>query len=318
MIRTLPRWSPFALCVPLIWGWPSADAPSARHHHKMVLDGARERIVLFGGNVEGGNGWTADTWEWDGEAWHEADGDGASPPGVSSHAMAYDAARERTLLFGGARTDRSLAGTTWQWNGASWQAHEGDGPSARHSPAMGYDAARQVVVLFGGSGRGSDAQWEWDGQWHAIELPEDHPPPLMRAGFSFDPNRRAMLLFGGYLGSVHGDTWSWDGEAWTRLEVEGPTPRANAAMATDPVRNRVVLFGGSDSNHELYRDTWEWDGERWEQCADSGPAPRTVPAMAYDPDSKRILLHGGRGAARQAYGDLWAWDGETWTEVAPR
>ncbi len=82
---------------------------------------------------------------------------------------------------------------------------------------------------------------------------------------AFDPVNRTVLLFGGLDGALRGlsDTWSWDGSAWTQLDVSGPTPRGHHAMAGDPVRKRVVLFGGSVQSN--LGDTWEWDGEQW-QC----------------------------------------------------
>lgn len=43
----------------------------------------------------------ADTWEWDGATWTRIMG-GIVPPQRANHALAYDAARARVLLFGGA------------------------------------------------------------------------------------------------------------------------------------------------------------------------------------------------------------------------
>jgi hypothetical protein len=43
---------------------PGAVLPPARTHHAMAYDAARDRIVLFGGTVDGAN--AGDTWERDG------------------------------------------------------------------------------------------------------------------------------------------------------------------------------------------------------------------------------------------------------------
>src|SRR5262245_16947650 len=37
----------------------------------------------------------------------------------SAHVMAYDAARERVVLFGGTLV-HALLGDTWEWDGVSW------------------------------------------------------------------------------------------------------------------------------------------------------------------------------------------------------
>src|SRR5688572_4916037 len=68
--------------------------------------------------------------------------------------MAYDAARQRIVLFGG-RIDSGVAplGQTWEWDGSSWSLQNpAASPPPRHSHALAYDAARQRIVLFGGSG----------------------------------------------------------------------------------------------------------------------------------------------------------------------
>ena len=37
-----------------------------------------------------------------------------------------------------------------------------------------------------------------------------------RHAMAYDNARQRTLLFGGYNGSVLGDTWDWDGRVWTR------------------------------------------------------------------------------------------------------
>jgi len=79
--------------------------------------------------------------------------------------MAYDAARGRTVLFGGfGAVD---FGDTWEWDGATWTAVDaGFGPGPLDSFGLSYDTARRRTVLFGGHsgtvGERADT-WEWDG-----------------------------------------------------------------------------------------------------------------------------------------------------------
>ncbi len=129
--------------------------PSGRRGFALVYDAARERVLLFGG-------WASDwrlpnygdlldeTWEWDGLHWTQLAAE-ASPPGRSDHALAYDSARERVVLFGG-RWDSSGRDDTWEWDGTGWTGHY---PNPRPFPSSGYglaydEAHRQVVFL--GSG----------------------------------------------------------------------------------------------------------------------------------------------------------------------
>jgi hypothetical protein len=48
-----------------------------------------------------------------------------------------------------------------------------------------------------------------------------------------------VVLFGGATsvnadGPVLADTWTWDGAAWTQLDVVGPPARQSASMAAGP------------------------------------------------------------------------------------
>ncbi|MBI3893655.1 MAG: hypothetical protein HY303_19215 [Candidatus Wallbacteria bacterium] len=64
----------------------------------MVFDSARQRIVVFGGTAGSRLG-LGDTWQWTGTVWEEAATAG-SPSRRSGHAMAYDSARGKVVLFG--------------------------------------------------------------------------------------------------------------------------------------------------------------------------------------------------------------------------
>ncbi|NMO16789.1 hypothetical protein HPC49_09085 [Pyxidicoccus fallax] len=147
-----------------------ATAPSARLGHALAYDSARQRVVLFGGSeMKSVSEYVVlnDTWEWDGTNWvQEAP---AAAPGVRlSHALAYDSARQRIVLFGGGGKGSSWD-DTWEWDGTNWeQKAPAAAPGARMSHALAYDSARQRVVLFGGRERKSGTvfvdvndTWEW-------------------------------------------------------------------------------------------------------------------------------------------------------------
>ncbi len=305
-----------------VWGertWQSREAkgpsPSPRYAHAMAYDGDRGRVVLFGGAFDGGR--FADTWEWTGQSWRLITPlDGVRPRLRQYHAMAYDRARGRTVLFGG--YSGGEMGDTWVWDGSSWQsvATQGVSPPARYRHAMAYDSARKRVVLFGGgiSGRRFGDTWEWDGTlWHHIEPQGPSPAPRRDHAMAYDAARERVVLFGGDDDSV----WEWDGELWHRVEPEGPAPpaRGEHAMAYDAVRERVVLFHGNRSSGS--NPTWEWDGRSWHAMArqEPSPSPRYAAAMAYDAGDGRVILFGGYdGSFRNG---TWAWDGRAWHSVVP-
>ncbi|RKH14236.1 hypothetical protein D7V77_39905 [Corallococcus sp. CA041A] len=95
-----------------------ATVPSIRKDFATVYDSARQRVVLFGGfDVQQGQPLN-DTWEWDGTNW-EQKSPAIAPRSRAYHALAYDSARQRVVLFGGAeRKSNSVyvdLNDTWEW-----------------------------------------------------------------------------------------------------------------------------------------------------------------------------------------------------------
>jgi hypothetical protein len=302
-------------------GWHQIEVagPPARHSHAMVYDSAREVVVLFGG-LNGGNSRDSvefgDTWEWDGIQWRQVADTGPSPR--MGHAMVYDSAKGVTVIFGrGSDTD------TWEWDGITWTKVANRGPSARGRHGMAYDSIRGMTVLFGGIPRELGDLWEWDGiVWTKVaetgpptgRSPSDvayDPGPVGRSRLTmaYDPIRGVTVLFGGRLadGQALGDTWEWDGVAWTQVGDDDALARSRHAMVYDSDRGVMVVFGGMKGAQ--LKDTLEWDGAEWKQVATSGPPRRMYHSMAYDGARKTIVLFGG-------------WDGttlaDTWEYRCPQ
>jgi len=145
----------------------TTTSPPVRTLTSMVHDPTRCRIILFGGLPAGPLIALNDTWEYDGTTWTQVNTP-ASPIGRWAHAMAYDAARHRVVLFGGygpVYPQGSQLGDTWEYDGNTWvQVFSDVSPTPREQHAMAYDLVRQRVVLFGGfrnpGGFGGDT-WEY-------------------------------------------------------------------------------------------------------------------------------------------------------------
>lgn len=157
--------------------------------------------------------------------------------------------------------------------------------------------------------------------------PSAMPPTRFLFGIAYDEARSRTVLFGGESSAAEhefGDTWLFDGAAWTQANVTGPSDRSDPVMAYDPVRHRVVLFGGSfvpeTGGRVTYGQTWEWDGAQWHLASEAGPSPRQSAAMAFDALRNRIVMAGGvvanvASGYWDSYGDCWEWDGQDWTQV---
>lgn len=241
------------------------------------------------------------------------------------HGFAYDAARQRTVLFGGWVSGVGLGGDTWEWNGAAWAQRAVAGPTARKGLAMAYDSLRQRTVLFGGwDGAFRADTWEWDGAAWVPQVLATGPGPRENHAMAFDSQRGRVVLFGGYVPAPIsgyfwlGDTWEWNGAVWVQATASGPIGRAWPGMAFDSQRGRTVLFGGANPNGSLTSflgDTWEWDGVAWVQRSTSGPAPRANHAMSYDSTRGVTLVMGGQNSGSPGPNFLWEWNGTSWTNA---
>lgn len=145
------------------WTKHQSPTPPARGNAGMAF-GARSGVLLFGGQP-GEAGGLNDTWVWDGNAWsqlhpstkpeggavvmaHEdarqdvllLDGNATwtwtgsnwsqghpatTPPFQLFRSIAYDAARDRVVVFGGKAAPNQPTNDTWTWDGVAWQRVSG-------------------------------------------------------------------------------------------------------------------------------------------------------------------------------------------------
>jgi cysteine-rich repeat protein len=272
--------------------------PVGRTGGAMVFDAARRVIVLVGGD-DPDNAFTSlsDTWTWNGREWNLANIEAGLQRARAG--LAYDAKREKVVLFGGARKRQLPAplffDDTWEWNGASWTKVETTvRPSARADMAMAYDPSREVTVMFGGIAANirNAETWEYDGTSWTQKFPPVSPPAL--DGAQMVAYHGKLLLFGGSaatgIGGARNDTWLYDGVTWEKLPANTTvSARSNHALIYDTSRDRVVAFGGS-SDAALDSSTFVFEGEGWKQATFSEEPPAGVPAVTVDAARGRTLV----------------------------
>lgn len=238
-------------------------------------------------------------------------------------ALAYDSARHRTILFGGATRVGSIRqplGDVSEWDGTQWRAApSATAPTARYAHTMVYDAARDQLVVFSGVNNQADTWVTVGGVWQ--QRATAHAPGTRDyAAMAYDAARKQVVLFGGFSPETQGtldDTWVWDGDDWHEVTpATHPSARLGAAMAYDPRRNVVVMFGGGDS--ASVDEVWEFDGVTWtDRTPAAGPSPRAFAAMAYDPVSGEILMTGGNDGTTPSARDAATWNGTRWLSRDP-
>ncbi len=270
------------------WRQMATTGPTARKAYAMVRDPARNRTVIFGGANAAGSTLYNDTWEWDGATWRRIT-TATSPTAMWQHAMAYDAQRQLTVLFGGVSSSAYLD-RTWEYNGVTWverlPAHRP--PAAAGSP-MCFDIVRKQTVL-AHVGATSIVVWEWDGEDWTHATPSVSPPALSQPTLVYDSTRQRSVLVGFHDNGV--ETWEWDGIDWQQKSTAQVMPDRNlAAAAYDVGRRCVVVFGGANGA-SLFNDIWEYASGSFASYGLFGAGclgSRGVPELAAVPGSMPSL-----------------------------
>lgn len=249
---------------------PADPVPSKRAFHQMVYDPDSGRVFLFGG-ARDEEEFLGDTWVYDPapNLWTELSPAGDVPSARADHAIVYDAAGRRLIMFGGWSGDTAF-NDTWAYDpaGNNWtELHpSGDLPLARDSHAMVYNSDTGMVILFGGfTEEVMGDTWLYDptaNTWTELDPGGDAPAARDRHRMVYDAVRHQVLLFGGWLGdSCVDDTWAYDpaGNTWTELEPAGdrPSKRDSYSLVYDSASGKAILFGGVEPPAWVrFNDTW--------------------------------------------------------------
>ena len=296
------------------------ESPSALAFHGLAYDANRQVTVLFGGNDDAFR--VNKTWEYDGVNWSETSPI-PSPSGRENitHAMAFDAMRDKIVLFGGLSVS-GYVNDTWEYDGAAWsQVNTATRPIARDAHTLVYDSQRGKIVLFGGAHPANNYlsdTWEYDGSDWQQSSPAQSPPGRNHHAAAYDSRRGVMVVFGGIgQGGVYlNDTWEYDGSNWRRVYPSfSPTARSNHSMTYDYERGVAVLFGGTENGDDPIQDTWEFDGTNWRLVVpNEAPPARIGTSLAYDSARQRVVMYGGgyfNGGNLNVLGDTWEYEGGT-------
>lgn len=253
----------------------------------------------------------------------------AGPSPREDAAMAYDAATNAVVLFGGYSKSFTQLGDTWEWEGRSWRRlHPATSPPARTGAQMAYDPRARQLLLFGGYGGGKrhlHDTWAWNGRTWTELHPRLHPPSEVGGVMAYDAAiKRIVLSAGSSPTATHpsGSTWLWNGTTWVQVVNVGVQPVGlTFAMGYDPSTHRLVRFGGSDlcpsrgcapEATAQASETLTWAQGVWTaEMPTVSPPARSGGSMAYDAASRAFVLFGGTDAAASSV-RTWTWNGTTW------
>ena len=288
----------------------ATDRSLYRNGHGAVEAGPKNGVLLFGGADE--RRVLGDLRTFDRCSWRLLSASGPTPR--TFPAMAFDARRQRLVLFGGNRDlfgsgGNALLDDHWEWDGQSWHQMGGTRPPCRAEAACAYDPQRQSVLLFGGY-RFVDGNrvrlgdlWEWKGAGWTL-LSECGPPLRSAAALCHDPVGKQMLLLGG--NGARKDCWSYSDGRWKEV-ADLPQGRTNPSACADPATGRIMVFGGWNGRERM-SDTMSLGSSAWVAYIGSQPPARNHSILVPIPELRGSLLVGGHNG-EDIFGDAWLWNG---------
>jgi hypothetical protein len=319
---------------------------------EMVYDSARDRIVLFGGD----NGVSlCNTWEFDGTVWRVvatcnlADGGTSGPPPRMAAAMAYDADRQRTVMFDGLDDFGNQIDDAWEWDGTHWT------PMANSSGDGGLPPHFGSSLVFGRRPDGSGALFHaggwvvastnvlnlntsdtWLGVWNDggyVWSPE---------GGSICPASNAScttVLASNDPGGVGfwklvqdpslaepTQVFSWNGLPDAGFVAIGSVSGAGQLMGFQGVPSRAEALVYAIDANQAFGD----EDPSVFVCAEDGgcsrvhdprspPLKRAYPGLAFDRQGRGLLAYGETGSSALSNGqnttDNFLWNGDDWIPV---
>ncbi len=167
--------------------------PEGGNHGGLVYHEQSDRVILFGGDEATGPKRATWAYDVDGNRWTELR-PAAAPTARFLVGMAYDAASNRVVLFGG------TSGATETWichvEGNQWTRLDlPSAPSGRNGHRMAYDRQSDRTILFGGGdglpGTVNNETWAFD-----LEVPQEFPwlPAIVAAIVGTSAAAAAVLL----------------------------------------------------------------------------------------------------------------------------
>lgn len=282
----------------------NASQPGPLLGPKLVYDDARHTVILYGGypGAIDPDQASASMWELTTSGWQQLCS--ACLPGPrGGHAMAYDAVRDRIVLYGGAD---DLDDAIYEWSGpgnGTWTriAPTGAGPGTRRNAALVYDRAQARMLLVGGETedqqQASDVWLYKEGAWAAQALGSVSPSRLAGDGTSatYDPALGVVALADD-RGNPRDEVWAWN-DGWRQVcgSCTGLS-RVAGSLVYDPTLKSTYLVTGFNGTE--IDGTWRLQGSSFQKLNDL-PRGRDSEGVVYDAARDVIVLYGGNGKACQ-------------------
>ncbi|TFG28688.1 hypothetical protein EU527_16910 [Candidatus Thorarchaeota archaeon] len=300
--------------------------PPVRSRGELVYDSESDKILLFGGILDGG--WETeevvhDCWSYDlnNNLWNNVDWDWQemtpinSPGTRTGSPLVYDIESDRMVVFSGWDNlyysgSRYNDTFTYDYNMNTWtNMSPATQPTGRGGHAMAYSQRADTIVMFGGSIGHQTAYDKFNAETWTYDLntntwtnksPSNNPSPRAFASLTYDNKSDVFVLFGGWpggWGNAYHDTWIYNltSNTWTNVTTSiHPAGSLLASMMYDYKDDRILLIGGN-SWEEFNNEIWVYNvtDNLWTELIATTLGPQFGIGLAFDLQSDLIVATGG-------------------------
>jgi N-acetylneuraminic acid mutarotase len=308
---------------------PQGAIPPVRNVHGTTWDSQRELMWIFGGKSGNFDEGLNDLWKYDPAAnrWEQIPRSDPWPPPRQDLSLLFIPLDGKLYMHGGwTASDHgaNFFNDLWQFDPdtATWQEMSAPEQNRMRHAAV-WDPIREQMLIFGGCCGPKlwfNDVWGYDPRrddWVEYKASGELPSARQRFGYTWDPIRGQMLIFGGISYCFfQNDLWGFDPAAkrWYRYYADDADSfvREGHSLMIDEERNRLILFGGCDGG-SLSNEIWTYDlnaSTGWQLEAVNGsspPDPRTDHTAVYDATNDRLYILGGQ-SEEGVVNDLWSYD----------
>ncbi len=262
------------------------------------------------------------------------------PPVRAQAASTVDRRNGHILMTGGRIDTRPISGGNYlaRFDRHQWTEDSAPAPVSRAGATFEYLPRDEASFLFGGLAEGGFNQpapsfrYSDDDGWTELAVPEELASLFGQATW-LDESDGTLKLLGGCIDTscerLRDQLWSFDGVAWTSVEMPATRPAARAfpAVVYSASQDAVFLFGGFVAGAEPIGDFWQFRDGRWRRLETATTPPaRGFANFWEDPLTGDLLLSGGglgsetgpeQDAELERLTRLWRYDGNDWQEADP-
>jgi N-acetylneuraminic acid mutarotase len=304
----------------------SASRPSPRQYSSLAFDSDRDVLVLFGGQVFGGEKGDElvpnfETWEFSltTNQWTQV-ATGAEVPVGKPHTV-YDAATKKVVMMGvTANVESTPLMYSYDTATKTWTKLTPPKFPTCTNEGQFFVQNSGRLLYFGGFCRTGtpplEEVFEFDGTtW--TKLTTGLAARGLGQATTWDPEKDRAVIFGGSLIATPGNLVSftnfYENLKFLPVNESQVRPQGRSLMALDlnPQKDRLVMYGGLSEFTTLYvNDFWAFQNGHWLVGPDNLDAPLggcDNPLSALDTDrSKLVLVCNGN--------EVWEFDGTAWKE----